>query len=69
MRIQITMKKKLRKVFEEYLPDYHDARLKNDPLKVKNLYTIYPDICVTNRSAYQVKDLLLLNFYKTSTFP
>lgn len=50
------------KVFEEYLPDYHDARLKNDPLKVKNLYTIYPDICVTNRSAYQVKDLLLLNF-------
>ena len=50
------------KVFEEYLPDYHDARLKNDPLKVKNLYTIYPDICITNRSAYQVKDLLLLNF-------
>lgn len=50
------------KVFEEYLPDYHDAKLKNDPLKVKNLYTIYPDICITNRSAYQVKDLLLLNF-------
>ena len=50
------------KVFAEYLPDYHDAKLKNDPLKVKNLYTIYPDICVTNRSAYQVKDLLLLNF-------
>lgn len=50
------------KVFSEYLPDYHDARLKNDPLKVKNLYTIYPDICLTNRSAYQVMDLLLLNF-------
>lgn len=50
------------RVFEEYLPDYHDAKLKNDPLKVKNLYTIYPDICITNRSAYQVKDLLLLNF-------
>ncbi len=50
------------KVFSEFLPDYHDARLKNDPLKVKNLYTIYPDICITNRSAYQVKDLLLLNF-------
>ncbi len=50
------------KVFAEYLPDYHDAKLKNDPLKVKNLYTIYPDICITNRSAYQVKDLLLLNF-------
>ncbi len=50
------------KVFEEYLPDYHDAKVKNDPLKVKNLYTIYPDICVTNRCAFQVKDLLLLNF-------
>lgn len=50
------------KVFSEYLPDYHDAKLKNDPLKVKNLYTIYPDICITNRSAYQVMDLLLLNF-------
>ena len=50
------------KVFSDYLPDYHDAKLKNDPLKVKNLYTIYPDICITNRSAYQVKDLLLLNF-------
>lgn len=50
------------KVFEEYLPDYHDAKVKNDSLKVKNLYTIYPDICVTNRSAYQVMDLLLLNF-------
>lgn len=48
-------------VFSEYLPDYHDAKVKNDPLKVKNLYTIYPDICITNRSAFQVKDLLLLN--------
>lgn len=50
------------KVFSDYLPDYHDAKVKNDPLKVKNLYTIYPDIYITNRSAYQVKDLLLLNF-------
>ncbi len=50
------------KVFSEYLPDYHDAKVKNDPLKIKNLYTIYPDICITNRSAYQVMDLLLLNF-------
>ncbi|MBE5941866.1 MAG: hypothetical protein E7264_04910 [Lachnospiraceae bacterium] len=49
-------------VFSEYLPDYHDAKIKNDPLKIKNLYTIYPDICISNRSAYQVKDLLLLNF-------
>ncbi len=49
-------------VFSEYLPDYHDAKIKNDPLKIKNLYTFYPDICITNRSAYQVKDLLLLNF-------
>lgn len=50
------------KVFSEYLPDYHDAKVKNDPLKIKNLYTIYPDICITNRSVYQVMDLLLLNF-------
>lgn len=50
------------KVFSEYLPDYHDAKLKNDPLKVKNLYTIYPDIHITNRSAETVMDLLLLNF-------
>ncbi len=49
-------------VFSEYLPDYHDAKIKNDPLKIKNLYTFYPDICITNRSVYQVKDLLLLNF-------
>ena len=50
------------KVFSEYLPDYHDAKVKNDPLKIKNLYTIYPDICITNRSVYQVMDLLLVNF-------
>lgn len=49
-------------VFEQYLPDYYDSKVKNDPLKSKNLYTIYPDICITNRSAYQVMDLLLLNF-------
>lgn len=49
-------------VFQEFLPDYHDAKVKNDPLKVKNLYTIYPDICISNRSAYEVMDLLLLNF-------
>lgn len=50
------------RVFSEFLPDYHEAKVKNDPLKIKNLYTIYPDICLSNRSAYQVMDLLLLNF-------
>lgn len=49
-------------VFKEYLPDYLDSRVKNHPLKVKNLYTIYPDICITNRSVDTVMDLMLLNF-------
>lgn len=49
-------------VFKDYLPDYLDSRVKNDPLKVKNLYTIYPDICITNRSVDTVMDMLLLNF-------
>ena len=29
---------------------------------MKNLYTIYPDIWLTNRSAYAVMDLLCLHF-------
>lgn len=49
-------------VFKEYLPDYVDSKVKNDPLKIKNLYTIYPDIQLTNRSAASVMDLLCLNF-------
>ncbi len=49
-------------VFSGYLPDYYSSKVKNDPLKVKNLYTIYPDICITNRSISQVMDLLYLNF-------
>lgn len=49
-------------VFREYLPDYMDSKNRNDPLKIKNLYTIYPDIWLTNRSAYAVMDLLCLNF-------
>ena len=48
--------------FSSYLPDYSSSKVKNDPLKVKNLYTIYPDICITNRSIAQVMDLLYLNF-------
>ncbi len=49
-------------VFSQYLPDYYSSKVKNDPLKVKNLYMIYPDICITNRSIAQVMDLLYLNF-------
>lgn len=49
-------------VFKEYLPDYNDSRTKNDTLKYKNLYTIYPDLCISNRSASDVMDLLCLNF-------
>ncbi|MCI8508070.1 MAG: hypothetical protein HFJ06_05875 [Lachnospiraceae bacterium] len=49
-------------VFKEYLPDYYDSKVKNDTLKCKNLYTIYPDICISNRSAADVMDLLYLNF-------
>jgi hypothetical protein len=49
-------------VFSTYLPDYHSAKVKNDPRKIKNLYTIYPDIQITNRSISQVMDLLYINF-------
>lgn len=49
-------------VFKEYLPDYYDSRVKNDELKYKNLYMIYPDIYISNRSAAEVMDLLCLNF-------
>lgn len=50
------------RVFKEYLPDYYDSKVKNDEAKCKNLYTIYPDICISNRSAADVMDLLCLNF-------
>lgn len=49
-------------VFKEYLPDYYDSKMKNDELKYKNLYMLYPDICISNRSAAEVMDLLCLNF-------
>ncbi|MBR1597523.1 MAG: hypothetical protein IJ661_01265 [Lachnospiraceae bacterium] len=49
-------------VFSEYLPDYSASKVKNDPFKLKNLYTIYPDIYITNRSISQVMDLLYINF-------
>lgn len=49
-------------VFSEYLPDYHPSKTRNDPFMIKNLYTIYPDIYITNRSISQVMDLLYLNF-------
>ena len=49
-------------VFREYLPDYTESRNRDDPLRMKNLYTIYPDIWLTNRSAYAVMDLLCLHF-------
>lgn len=49
-------------VFREYLPDYYNSREKKDKEKYKHLYTIYPDICISNRSAADVMDLLCLNF-------
>ena len=52
-------------VFKQYLPDYHDFKekeMQGTNLKYKNLYTIYPDIQISNRSAYEVMDLLCLNF-------
>lgn len=48
-------------VFEGYLPDYYEEKT-NPALKYKNLYQIYPDIQLSNRSAAQVMDLLCLNF-------
>lgn len=49
-------------VFESYLPDYFDSKAQNEDLKYKNLYQIYPDIQFSNRSIFQVMDLLCLNF-------
>lgn len=49
-------------VFEGFIPDYFDFKDKNTKLKYKNLYGIYPDIQISNRSASQVMDLLYLNF-------
>lgn len=50
------------KVFGEFVPDYYDKRTKTGNVRYKNLYTIYPDIQISNRSAFQVMDLLYLNF-------
>lgn len=49
-------------VFKEFLPDYKIVKGKDGKKKVKNLYTIYPDIHISNRSANDVLDLLCLNF-------
>lgn len=49
-------------VFQGYLPDYFDSKAQNKNLKYKNLYKIYPDILLSNRSAATVMDLLCLNF-------
>lgn len=49
-------------VFEGYLPDYYGDKTGKSNLKCKNLYKIYPDILISNRSAAQVMDLLYLNF-------
>lgn len=49
-------------VFQGYLPDYFDSKAANKNLKYKNLYKIYPDILLSNRSAATVMDLLCLNF-------
>lgn len=50
------------KVFAEFLPDYFPSRDKKNHVRHKNLYMIYPDIRISNRSAAQVLDLLCLNF-------
>lgn len=49
-------------VFKEYLPDYFESKTKNGKQKYKNLYQIYPDIQFSNRSIFDVMDLLYLNF-------
>lgn len=49
-------------VFERYLPDYFERKAKNENLTYKNLYQIYPDIQFSNRSIFQVMDLLCVNF-------
>lgn len=49
-------------VFREFLPDCYEHGRERGGIRYKNLYTIYPDIRVTNRSAATVLDLLCLNF-------
>lgn len=49
-------------VYREFLPDYYNSKAKDPNLKYKNLYQIYPDIQIPNRSIAQVMDLLYLNF-------
>lgn len=49
-------------VFKEFLPDYKIVKTKDGKKKVKNLYTFYPDIRISNHSANDVLDLLCLNF-------
>lgn len=49
-------------VFKEFLPDYKTVKGAKGRTRVKNLYTIYPDICITNKSVDDVMDLLCLNF-------
>lgn len=54
-------------VFGEYQPDYFDSKSRDGKekrlhIKYKHLYTIYPDIQISNRSAADVMDLLCLNF-------
>lgn len=54
-------------VFGEYQPDYfdpkpRDVKSKKLHIQYKHLYTIYPDIQISNRCAAEVMDLLCLNF-------
>lgn len=49
-------------LFEGYLPDYFDSKVRGTKLKHKNLYKLSPDILISNRSASTVMDLLYLNF-------
>lgn len=49
-------------VFERYLPDYFERKTKKENITYKNLYQIYPDIQFSNRSIFQVMDLLCVNF-------
>lgn len=49
-------------VFREFLPDYFSYKTERGNYKAKNLYYIYPDIQISNRSIVQVMDLLYLNF-------
>lgn len=49
-------------VFERYLPDYFERKAQKENITYKNLYQIYPDIQFSNRSIFQVMDLLCVNF-------